>query len=69
MKVKVWGARGSIPAPGPEMNRYGGNTSCVELELSDGSSRTFLEDGDEVVLRGEPLGEVRGRIEPAREGR
>ena len=38
MKVKVWGARGSVPAPGPEMNRYGGNTSCVELELSDGSA-------------------------------
>ena len=38
MKVKVWGARGSVPAPGPEMNRYGGNTSCVELELHDGTS-------------------------------
>jgi len=38
MKVTVWGARGSVPAPGPEMNRYGGNTSCVQLELSDGSS-------------------------------
>ena len=36
------------------------------IELPDGSRRTFLEDGDEVVLRGEPLGEVRGRIEPAR---
>jgi phosphoribosyl 1,2-cyclic phosphodiesterase len=36
MKLKVWGARGSVPAPGPEMNRYGGNTSCVELGLSDG---------------------------------
>jgi fumarylacetoacetase len=35
------------------------------IELADGSTRTFLEDGDEVVLRGEPLGEVRGRIEPA----
>jgi fumarylacetoacetase len=32
------------------------------LNLDDGSERTFLEDGDEVVLRGEPLGEVRGRI-------
>ena len=32
------------------------------IELPDGSARTFLEDGDEVVLRGEPLGEVRGRI-------
>jgi phosphoribosyl 1,2-cyclic phosphodiesterase len=38
MKLKVWGARGSVPAPGPEMNRYGGNTSCVELELCDGST-------------------------------
>jgi hypothetical protein len=24
--------------------------------------RTFLEDGDEVVLRGAPLGEVRGTV-------
>jgi fumarylacetoacetase len=32
------------------------------LTLADGTERTFLEDGDEVVLRGEPLGEVRGRI-------
>lgn len=36
MKVKVWGARGSVPAPGPEMNRYGGNTSCVGVTLEDG---------------------------------
>jgi phosphoribosyl 1,2-cyclic phosphodiesterase len=36
MRLKVWGARGSVPAPGPEMNRYGGNTSCVALTLSDG---------------------------------
>ncbi len=34
------------------------------IELPDGSTRTFLEDGDEVVLRGEPLGEVRGRVLP-----
>ena len=34
------------------------------LRLDDGSERTFLEDGDEVVLRGEPLAEVRGRIDP-----
>ena len=34
MKLKVWGARGSVPAPGPHMNRYGGNTSCVQLTLA-----------------------------------
>jgi fumarylacetoacetase len=40
------------------------------IALADGSIRAFLEDGDEVVLRGRggdvTLGEVRGRIEPAR---
>jgi fumarylacetoacetase len=36
------------------------------LRLADGSERTFLEDGDEVVLRAPQLElEVRGRIEPA----
>jgi phosphoribosyl 1,2-cyclic phosphodiesterase len=38
VKVKIWGARGSIPAPGPETTRYGGNTSCVEVTLNDGSA-------------------------------
>jgi phosphoribosyl 1,2-cyclic phosphodiesterase len=36
MKVKVWGARGSVPAPGPKMNRYGGNTSSLQVTLSTG---------------------------------
>ena len=59
---------------GPEREQRG---SLLELswngaepiELADGSTRAFLEDGDEVVLRGAggdvTLGEVRGRIEPA----
>lgn len=36
MKIKFWGVRGSIPAPGPETNRYGGNTACVSVEGRDG---------------------------------
>ena len=36
MKVKIWGARGSIPAPGPETIRFGGNTSCLQVTLDDG---------------------------------
>jgi len=31
MKVRFWGVRGSIPAPGASTSRYGGNTSCVEI--------------------------------------
>jgi phosphoribosyl 1,2-cyclic phosphodiesterase len=38
MNLKIWGARGSVPAPGPETMHYGGNTSCVEVTLSDGST-------------------------------
>ena len=37
MRVKVWGARGSVPSPGPETSRYGGNTSCVQVTLADGT--------------------------------
>jgi phosphoribosyl 1,2-cyclic phosphodiesterase len=37
MLVKFWGARGSLPSPGAEMVRYGGNTSCVQVTLSDGT--------------------------------
>ena len=35
------------------------------LQLEDGSERTFIEDGDEVVLTSDVLAEVRGRILPA----
>jgi phosphoribosyl 1,2-cyclic phosphodiesterase len=37
MRVKVWGARGSVASPGPETTRYGGNTSCVQVTLEDGT--------------------------------
>lgn len=36
MKIKVWGCRGSIAAPGPDTLRYGGNTTCVEIIGLDG---------------------------------
>lgn len=37
MRLKVWGARGSVASPGAETTRYGGNTSCVAVTLQDGS--------------------------------
>jgi phosphoribosyl 1,2-cyclic phosphodiesterase len=37
VRVKIWGCRGSIAAPGPDTARYGGNTACVQVELADGS--------------------------------
>jgi len=37
VEVRIYGARGSIPAPGPDTLRYGGNTVCVVLRLQDGT--------------------------------
>jgi phosphoribosyl 1,2-cyclic phosphodiesterase len=37
LRIKLWGTRGSVPSPGPETIRYGGNTSCVQVTLSDGT--------------------------------
>lgn len=36
MVIRIWGTRGSIAAPGPHTVRYGGNTTCVEVNLSGG---------------------------------
>ena len=33
----MWGCRGSLAAPGPATVLYGGNTSCLELRLEDGT--------------------------------
>jgi phosphoribosyl 1,2-cyclic phosphodiesterase len=40
MKLKFWGVRGSIPTPGKDTVRYGGNTPCLELRL----------DNDELII-------------------
>jgi fumarylacetoacetase len=72
--VRVGDLFASGTISGPERGQRG---SLLELswngaepiELADGSTRSFLQDGDEVVLRGSggavTLGDVRGRIEPA----
>ena len=35
MRLKIWGCRGSVAAPGSDTVKYGGNTSCVEVMLED----------------------------------
>ena len=37
MRVRIWGCRGSIATPVSETARYGGNTSCIEVRLDDGT--------------------------------
>jgi phosphoribosyl 1,2-cyclic phosphodiesterase len=59
MMVRFWGVRGSIACPGPLTQRYGGNTSCIEVRCGeelfvfDGGSglRAF---GNELLKNGHP---------------
>jgi phosphoribosyl 1,2-cyclic phosphodiesterase len=34
MHVRFWGTRGSLPKPGPDTLRFGGNTSCIEVRTA-----------------------------------
>ena len=54
MIVRVWGARGSLSAPGPATVGYGGNTSCVEIELADGTT-LILDAGSGIRELGQRL--------------
>ena len=44
MRLKIWGCRGSVPAPGADTVAYGGNTSCVEVMLG-GEAALVLDAG------------------------
>jgi phosphoribosyl 1,2-cyclic phosphodiesterase len=37
MRIRFWGVRGSVAVPNRRVLRYGGNTSCVEVTLADGT--------------------------------
>lgn len=43
MRATLWGVRGSVPVPGPATERFGGNTSCVQV--SAGESEFVLDAG------------------------
>ncbi|QGY40575.1 MBL fold metallo-hydrolase [Pseudodesulfovibrio cashew] len=44
MRFRFRGTRGSLPAPGPDTVRYGGNTACVEVR-SDSGDLIILDAG------------------------
>ena len=59
MKIRIWGTRGSIPAPGFEMSRYGGNTTCVEIRLSD-NTLIIIDAGTGIRKLGQVLSREKG---------
>ena len=54
MKVRFWGVRGSLPVPGANTERYGGNTSCVEVRSASGT-RVVIDAGTGIRRLGKEL--------------
>ena len=54
MKVRFWGVRGSLPVPGAKTERYGGNTSCVEVRSASGT-RVVVDAGTGIRKLGKEL--------------
>ena len=53
MSIRFWGVRGSIPCPGSETIRYGGNTCCVEVRC--GESVLIFDAGSGLRSLGQAL--------------
>lgn len=51
--VRFWGVRGTLPAPGPDTARYGGNTPCVEVMC--GRERLIFDAGTGIRALGASL--------------
>ncbi len=62
MMARLWGTRGSLPTPGPETVRYGGNTSCVEVRTSD-EYLLVLDAGTGIRRLGAALNPVTRRVD------
>lgn len=54
MNIRFWGVRGSIPSPGKDTVRYGGNTSCVSIDLDD-TTTLILDAGSGIRNLGKLL--------------
>jgi len=51
--VNFWGVRGSIASPGSETVRYGGNTPCIEMQVS--GKRLIFDGGTGIRVLGQSL--------------
>jgi ribonuclease Z len=51
--VRFWGVRGSIPTPGSDTVRYGGNTACVEVSVA--GQRIIFDGGTGLRVLGKHL--------------
>ncbi|HEX3697559.1 MAG TPA: MBL fold metallo-hydrolase [Polyangia bacterium] len=54
MRIRFWGVRGSLPVPGLKTERYGGNTSCVEVRSAAGT-RVVVDAGTGIRRLGKEI--------------
>lgn len=54
MIVRFWGVRGSIPVPGKDTVKYGGNTTCIEVVTSEGDL-IIIDAGTGIRVLGQQL--------------
>ncbi|MBV6520216.1 MAG: Ribonuclease BN [Gemmatimonadaceae bacterium] len=67
MRLRFWGTRGSCPSPGPSTNRYGGNTTCLEVRTDDDDLLIFdagtgIRELGLALIRGADGSPIRGEI-------
>ena len=55
MKLKFWGVRGSIPSPGPDTVKYGGNTLCLELGFHSSERQIIVDAGSGMRALGDNM--------------
>lgn len=61
MKITLRGTRGSLPTPGPDTARYGGNTACVEVR--GGGTLLVLDAGTGIRALGATVGPDMRRVD------
>ena len=54
MRFTFWGTRGSVAVPGRDTLRYGGNTTCLQVEPSSGA-RVIVDAGSGIRLLGQEI--------------
>lgn len=60
MRITCWGCRGSLPTPGQHTVKYGGNTTCFQVDGDDGSL-IIIDAGSGIRALGNHLAQIEGR--------
>src|SRR3989304_2880450 len=55
MRIRFWGVRGSIPSPGEDTVKYGGNTACIELRFGPADRLIIIDAGTGIRALGNEL--------------